>query len=68
MPKLIYWLKLCSLETQFGQCYGEKKKVFEKIVPFSNYIYAHRVHTAGACQRFGGALGYRNSFEIVWEN
>ena len=45
-----------------------KKKVFEKIVPFSNYIYAHRVRAAGACQRFGGALGYRNSFEIVWEN
>ena len=31
-------------------------------------IYAHRVRAAGACQRFGGALGYRNSFEIVWEN
>ena len=46
----------------------EKKKGFEKIVPFSNYIYAHRVRAAGACQRFDGALGYRNSFEIVWEN
>ena len=45
------------------------EKVFERIVPFSNYIYAHRVRAAGACQRFSGALDqYRNSFEIVWEN